>query len=444
MGSSSSSLTFPKGFRFHPTNEEVLSYLEMKNQGRDSEITAMIPEINLCRHDPPDLPALVLARGELLDREWYVALMSWDRQWYFYSRRDYKYIKSTRSNRTTRNGYWKITGKELAIKAPGSKAVIGIKRTLTFYVKRGVPKPQKTNWVLHEFDLTKANSDDQIGDFVLCRLKYKSDDSDHDKQVCDGGETGTGMASNVENQAAAEGLIAEAGENLAIKEPGDAVWESDGNEHQLKGLQTDPCGKDRNDLPISVEGQSNSCNSSDSDTIKELHDKPENLDSPSDQPPPPQPQSPQKLGNVSPTTNAHIDECRKRKVQFGDNNPSPTKQNHISTNDVDELASNTASNSINQAADAIPEGCSQPGENLGSDPFQSLEPLSINRELRDFSHYNNSIGWDDMPIEGIDFSLVKFLDTVIDEGSSDGHNKVVCGLVNDCSTSAIGATLQCS
>ncbi|KAM5555835.1 hypothetical protein ABKV19_023646 [Rosa sericea] len=178
--------------------------------------------------------------------------------------------------------------------------------------------------------------------------------------------------------------------------------------------------------------------------IEELHDEPENLDSLFDQPPPPQPQSPKKLGNVSHTTSAHIDECRKRKDQFGDNNPSLTKKNHISTNDVDELASNTASNSKNQAADAIPEGCSQPGENLGSDPFQSLEPLSINRELRDFSHHNNSIGWDDMPNEGIDFSLPKFSDTVIDGGSCDGHNKVTYGSVNDCSALAIGATLQCS
>ncbi|KAM5555836.1 NAC domain containing protein 52 [Rosa sericea] len=232
---SSSSLTIPKGFRFHPTNEEVLSYLEMKNQGRDSEITAMIPDINVCQHEPGDIPALVLARGELLDREWYMRAESWDRQWYFYSRRDYKYIKSTRSNRTTREGYWKITGKNLAIKAPGSKAVIGRKRTLTFYIKHGVPEPQKTNWVLHEYYRTKANSDEQIGEFVLCRLKCKSDESDHDKQVCDGGEPGTGMAFNVENQAAAEGMIAEAGENLAFKELGDDVWESDGNEHQLKG-----------------------------------------------------------------------------------------------------------------------------------------------------------------------------------------------------------------
>lgn len=61
------------------------------------------------------------------------------------------------------------------------------------------------------------------------------------------------------------------------------------------------------------------------------------------------------LGNVSHGTNVHDDECRKRKYPFGDNDPSLMKKKHISINDDDELVSNTASNSDNQATDGNPE-----------------------------------------------------------------------------------------
>lgn len=53
----SSRITIPKGFRFHPSDEELLShYLEKKNRGMDSEISGIIPEIDVCKHDPRDLP----------------------------------------------------------------------------------------------------------------------------------------------------------------------------------------------------------------------------------------------------------------------------------------------------------------------------------------------------------------------------------------------------
>ncbi|CAB4270386.1 unnamed protein product [Prunus armeniaca] len=45
------------GFRFSPTEEELLSfYLKKKIAGEDSEFSDIIPEINVCEREPRDLP----------------------------------------------------------------------------------------------------------------------------------------------------------------------------------------------------------------------------------------------------------------------------------------------------------------------------------------------------------------------------------------------------
>ncbi|KAM5555827.1 hypothetical protein ABKV19_023639 [Rosa sericea] len=462
MMMSSGRIKLPKGFRFQPSEEELLShYLEKKNQRKDPQFEDIIPEINVCEHEPRDLPALVFTRAKFLPD-------SPDMEWHFFSRRVFKHSKSKSKsegkgkskskspqiNRATKEGSWKKQGDDKRITRPYSDKQIGGKRILTFYL----PKKQKTDWVIHEYYLTKANSDEQIGDFVLCRLKHKSGKSDHDQQddpLCDGGEPNSGscsMVSNVENQASKElgtvlpisngndesehggdscymafsvenqaskklenvlpipngndgetehgggschiasgfeneaaafDMLTEEEINLAFKELEDAIWEYDGNEQEARGLQTR--------LSISVEGQpADSRNSSDSNMVEKPLDEPGNLALPLHLPPPPQLQSPiyTKLG----TTNVQNDESRKRKYSFGDNDPFPTKKNHI-----DEVDSNSSSNSENQAADAIPEGYSQPGENLESDSFQSQELLSINREPRDLPHDNDFIEWDDFP-----------------------------------------------
>jgi hypothetical protein len=191
--------------------------------------------------------------AEFLDKETYHSYT----QWYFFSPLHYKYSNSTRSNRTTDQGYWKITGKELVIMARGSKYEIGRKRTLTFYQRCGEQKPKKTDWVMHEYYRTAKGN--QIGAFVLCCLKNKSDKFDHDKDApfFDGGEPGSSsMDSNVEYQAASNEMITEEEEILAYKELGDAVQIPNGKE------DTGSCPIDKNEL--------DSCNQSYSDMIDEV------------------------------------------------------------------------------------------------------------------------------------------------------------------------------
>ncbi|PRQ56253.1 putative transcription factor NAM family [Rosa chinensis] len=188
-------LSVPVGYRFHPTEEELVNhYLKKKvHGGNDSEINQVIPEIDLCKYEPAELPALLGTETEAHDMEWF-----------FFTRRAYKYNKSSRSNRSTKKGYWKITGKERGIKARRSKAVIGMKKTLTFYQGR-VPKSKKTSWVIHECYLPGNGVIKQTqGDFVICRLKIRSDKKD--SSVSNEGEPGSASVSEM-NQEGNEELL---------------------------------------------------------------------------------------------------------------------------------------------------------------------------------------------------------------------------------------------
>ncbi|GKA39220.1 NAC domain-containing protein 83-like protein [Tanacetum coccineum] len=144
-------LRLPPGFRFHPTDEElVVHYLYHKVQSLP--MTIPIPEADVCRSDPWDLP------GDL------------DQERYFFSTMGIKYPNGKRSNRTTTSGYWKATGLDKRIIGSQNKQVIGTKKTLVFY--RGKPPHgSKTNWIMHEYKLASHNKD--MGNWVLCRMFLK-------------------------------------------------------------------------------------------------------------------------------------------------------------------------------------------------------------------------------------------------------------------------------
>lgn len=53
------SANFP-GFRFSPTDEELISYyLKMKMEGSEKSVE-IIPEVEICRYEPWDLPGFIL------------------------------------------------------------------------------------------------------------------------------------------------------------------------------------------------------------------------------------------------------------------------------------------------------------------------------------------------------------------------------------------------
>ncbi|KAG7569019.1 NAC domain superfamily [Arabidopsis thaliana x Arabidopsis arenosa] len=148
-------LRLPPGFRFHPTDEElVVQYLRRKVTGLPLP-ASVIPETDVCKSDPWDLP------GDC------------ESERYFFSTREAKYPNGNRSNRSTGSGYWKATGIDKQIGK--KKLVVGMKKTLVFY-KGKPPNGTRTNWVLHEYRLVDSQQESSYGqnmNWVLCRVFLK-------------------------------------------------------------------------------------------------------------------------------------------------------------------------------------------------------------------------------------------------------------------------------
>ncbi|KAM3211995.1 hypothetical protein ACQJBY_065227 [Aegilops geniculata] len=130
----------PPGFRFHPTDEELITYyLLRKVVDCGFSGARAIAEIDLNKCEPWELPDKACKTTA-------------EKEWYFYSLRDRKYPTGLRTNRATGAGYWKATGKDREIRSARNGALVGMKKTLVFYRGRA-PKGQKTQWVMHEFRL---------------------------------------------------------------------------------------------------------------------------------------------------------------------------------------------------------------------------------------------------------------------------------------------------
>jgi len=161
-------MELPPGFRFHPTDEElVVHYLKKKATSSPLPVS-IIAEIDLYKFDPWDLPGKT-TYGE--------------NEWYFFSPRDRKYPNGARPNRAAASGYWKATGTDKPILTSASRQKIGVKKALVFYRGRP-PKGIKTDWIMHEYRLADGISKPssfasrkgslRLDDWVLCRIYKKN------------------------------------------------------------------------------------------------------------------------------------------------------------------------------------------------------------------------------------------------------------------------------
>ncbi|CAD6257868.1 unnamed protein product [Miscanthus lutarioriparius] len=157
-------LQLPPGFRFHPTDDELVMYYLLRKCGGLPLAAPVIAEVDLYKFDPWQLPEKAFG-GE--------------KEWYFFSPRDRKYPNGSRPNRAAGTGYWKATG---ADKPVGSPRPVAIKKALVFYAGKPT-KGVKTNWIMHEYRLAdvdrsaaarkKTNNALRLDDWVLCRIYNK-------------------------------------------------------------------------------------------------------------------------------------------------------------------------------------------------------------------------------------------------------------------------------
>ncbi|XP_010546353.1 PREDICTED: NAC domain-containing protein 104 [Tarenaya hassleriana] len=157
----------PPGFRFYPTDEELVVHFLHRKASLLPCHPDVIPDLDLYPYDPWDLPGKAMGEG---------------RQWYYYSRKT--------QNRETRNGYWRSMEMDEPIFTSSGNRKVGVKKYLTFYLG-----DSPTSWLMQEYSLPDSSSGrssskrgirssgsshrTDYGKWVLCRV-YEQNSNEED------------------------------------------------------------------------------------------------------------------------------------------------------------------------------------------------------------------------------------------------------------------------
>ncbi|XWS59124.1 hypothetical protein CRYUN_Cryun08bG0095200 [Craigia yunnanensis] len=176
--------SFPCGYRFAPSDYELVENYLMKKINNQPLPPNLIVEVNLYSKDPTQL---IVEYKPITETEWY-----------FFTPRNKKYPKGSRPNRGTPNGYWKPTGTDKAIPRD-SQHPVGYKVTLDFY-RGSFANSKKTDWKMHEYKVNNNNSqhngrakdDKTLDDWVLCKIYKKKEKNGGDGTGTNGTQPPTG------------------------------------------------------------------------------------------------------------------------------------------------------------------------------------------------------------------------------------------------------------
>ncbi|PIN20729.1 hypothetical protein CDL12_06581 [Handroanthus impetiginosus] len=220
----------PTGFRFYPTEEELISfYLHNKLEDKSTNINRVIPIVDIYQLDPWDLPKQC---GELCNGD--------TEQWFFFTPRQEREVRGGRPSRTTASGYWKATGSPSYVFSSDNK-VIGVKKSMVFY-KGKAPTGRKTKWKMNEYRAIKEDSQTSapklMNELSLCRVYIVSGscrafdrrpvyigESSSSREVKITQENGEGIVGNsgmlLERRGSSESLAS--GENYDVENVGETA-----------------------------------------------------------------------------------------------------------------------------------------------------------------------------------------------------------------------------
>ncbi|EPS70444.1 hypothetical protein M569_04315, partial [Genlisea aurea] len=121
----------PPGFHFQPTDEEIVfQYLARKTFSRPLPAPVVVHDIDILNMDPWDFPG-----HSEQDR-------------YFFNR--VTGCSDDRGIKRTCTGFWKPTGFQKLIVGSGRMPMVGIKRTVVFYMERN-RRAVRTSWFMNVY-----------------------------------------------------------------------------------------------------------------------------------------------------------------------------------------------------------------------------------------------------------------------------------------------------
>ncbi|XP_021775743.1 NAC domain-containing protein 41-like [Chenopodium quinoa] len=166
----------PPGFRFQPTDEELLfQYLRCKIFSLPLP-ASIIPEVHFPKLDPWELP------GDSMEER------------YVFTKKGGRHKKrnqNNRSSRATNSGYWEDTGSEMHISPPPSQnfetmIITGIKKTLVYHMGRA-PNGSPTDWYMNEYSLVYNNKNykgvSKLEDWVIWHVFLKQRIEENDNAI---------------------------------------------------------------------------------------------------------------------------------------------------------------------------------------------------------------------------------------------------------------------
>ncbi|GAB2219083.1 hypothetical protein Droror1_Dr00006711 [Drosera rotundifolia] len=145
-------VNLPPGFRFEPTDEELVLHFLHRKASRLPCHPDVIPDLDLIPYNPWELQGNAMSEGGI---------------WYYYSRRT--------PSRVTNAGVWKLMGTEESIYSSTNGRKIGLKSSYVFHLGQ-ISQDASTEWIMQEFRLPEsACSSRSSSSSSSRRAQYKLD-----------------------------------------------------------------------------------------------------------------------------------------------------------------------------------------------------------------------------------------------------------------------------